>query len=507
MALTAAIYARFSSDSQRDESIEIQVEHCSDLIEREGWIRGEVYADYALTGRNDERPSFKRCLADGIEGRYDVLVVYKLDRLARNVSLSQSFKSALFSAGRRIVSYREGEILDTPDGFLTSTMMETFAEYYSRNLSVMINDGIQENARNCKASGNRMFGYDVDATDHFVVNHFEARWVRRVFEDYVAGASMRELADLLNSNGVKTKRGGKWTTAAIGKMLANRAYIGEYRFAGHVRPGGMPTIVDEATFEMAAAARERGKRRRSTVNDYLLSDRLTCLECGGHMRGVSGKGKSGKKYTYYKCANPECTAKPIPSDKIEDAVMSSLRAYVGTEENIEIMVRDLVDHARSLPDSTEELKAELKDAIARRDNLVNSIAEGIPASSVRTALEAVEVLIASLEEGLVREEVRKHHMLEEDKVRAFAKDAIAASKPGTKNAERLFKTYCAQVYAWPHVAISKYDFGDAEELSLEELRELAETCSPDGNSPTPKSNEPPETLRSTRGSYGIIWWR
>ena len=138
--MKAAIYARFSSDSQRDESIEIQVDACRELIERKGWELGEVYADYALSGTTDERPNFQRCIADGEAKLYDVLVVYKHDRFARNVEVSKHYKKRLRAAGRAIWSVREGESSDTPDGFLHESMDEIFAEYYSRNLAVLILD-------------------------------------------------------------------------------------------------------------------------------------------------------------------------------------------------------------------------------------------------------------------------------------------------------------------------------------------------------------------------------
>ncbi len=99
---------------------------------------GETYCDHAISGRTDERPAFRRCIADGEAGAYDVLVIYKLDRLARNVSVAQQAKRRLFDAGRRLVSVREGEITDTPDGFLMSSIGDIFAEYYSRNLAVLV---------------------------------------------------------------------------------------------------------------------------------------------------------------------------------------------------------------------------------------------------------------------------------------------------------------------------------------------------------------------------------
>ena len=217
--VVAAAYARFSSDSQRDESIEIQLREIGRLVEREGWELGESYCDHAISGRTDERPAFRRCIADGEAGAYDVLVIYKLDRLARNVSVAQQAKRRLFDAGRRLVSVREGEITDTPDGFLMSSIGDIFAEYYSRNLAVLVRGGIDQAARDLRAAGRRIYGYSVDETDHFRVDESQAGFVRGIFSRYLAGESMGQIAGWLNGAGSRTIRGNRWSVAALAAMI------------------------------------------------------------------------------------------------------------------------------------------------------------------------------------------------------------------------------------------------------------------------------------------------
>ena len=492
----AAIYARFSSDAQREESIEIQTRECEALIEREGWILSEVYADYAMTGTNDERPGFQRCLHDGEIGRYDVLVVYKGDRIARNVAVAQDFKKRLFSAGRRIFSVREGELTDTPDGFLVGGIGDLFAEYYSRNLSVLIKGGIQQNARNCKASGVRLFGYDVDEDDHFTINSDEAAVVREIFDLYCQGSTCRDIVRILNGKGLKNKRGNKWSHNGVSKMLSNRSFIGEYSYAGVTVPGGMPAIVDDETFETAQAirlGRIAGTRRR-TVNDYIFSDKLYCLHCGSPMHGTSGTGKLGKKYTYYHCRNAECGAKRIPSEMLEDCVLEMVSEYLGHEENVQVMVNDLLEYGRSLPDLSEEYAEERAEVLKKRDNLVNSIAEGIPASSVRDALSNCEKRLGEIDREIEFNKWKRRELIDERKVRNFVEVAIEKSAPGTVMAERMVRTYAAGIYADEDCAIVVFDFAGAETgFDLDELRSL-------------KNRRTPDCSRSIEGSYGIVWW-
>lgn len=493
----AAIYARFSSDAQREESIEIQTRACTELAEREGWSVCEVYADYAMTGTNDERPGFKRCLHDGEQGNYDVLLVYKGDRIARNVSIAQDFKKRLFAAGRRIFSVREGELTDTPDGFLVGGIGDLFAEYYSRNLSVLIKGGIQQNARNCKASGVRLYGYGVDDKDYFIENPDEAAVVREIFDLYCDGSTCKDIATVLNDRGTRNKRGNPWSVNGISRMLANRSFIGEYSYAGVTVPGGMPAIIDEETFELAQrikAGKQAGKRRR-IVNEYILSEKLCCLECGSTMHGTSGTSKQGKKYTYYHCRNRGCGSPRIPSDKLEEAVIETLEEFLGKSENIQVMVDDLMEYAQSLPDMTGEYVKEREEVKRQRDNLVASIAEGVPASSVRDALRNCESRLEELDRDISFNKWQRSELIDEEKVRRFVEAAIAKSQPGTKMAERMIQTYAAKIYADRECAIVIFDFtGSETEFELSELRSL-------------KTQRTPDNRRLIEGSYGLSWWR
>ena len=148
--MKAAIYARYSSHAQREESIEIQLDAIRKYCAREGWALGLEYKDMAMSGTNDRRPDFQRCLRDAERGLFNVLVIYKQDRFARNVEDSKRNMRRLRAAGVRVVSVREGELEDTPDGFLRESIGEIFAEYYSRNLAVLVKDGMRKSAEDLR---------------------------------------------------------------------------------------------------------------------------------------------------------------------------------------------------------------------------------------------------------------------------------------------------------------------------------------------------------------------
>lgn len=494
----AAIYARFSSDAQREESIEIQVERCSKVIDREGWEHGEVYTDFAMTGTNDNRPAFRRCMADGIAGAYDVLLVYKHDRFARNVEISRRYKRMLRDAGVRIVSAREGESEDTPDGFLHEGLDELFAEYYSRNLSVLIKGGIAKNAENCKVSGRRIFGYRADESDRYEIDEGEAEVVREMFERYVGGDTVNDIETWARGKGVLSTRGNPLSKHTITKMLKNDAYRGVYRFAGAVVEGGMPAIVGKELFDMAQETMRtrQANKRRKTAGGYLLSEKLRCLRCGKSMSGVSGTGKSGRKYMYYGCTSKagNCGLR-IPADKLETAVIGELKAMLTDESTMIAMIGTVMDYAESLPDMEGTYREERMEVLKRRDNLVNSIAEGVPASAVRDAVVECEDRLGELDRLIAREKFNREKLLDENEVRAFLNKFIDRADNDPDRAQLLVDTFVDAIYADQGKAVVLFSFSEEQdhELTFEQAKAVFEDEHP--------------LNRSSKGvRTGILWW-
>lgn len=294
---TAAIYARYSSAGQREESIEDQVRVCRAAIEAAGDAVGHVYEDRATTGTTtDRRAGFMRMVADAQRGLFSAVYVYKLDRFARNRYDAAVYRRRLKQAGVRLVSATE-RTGDGPDGILLESMLEGLAEYYSANLSENVRRGLAGNAMKCRHNGIRVFGYDHGPDGRYVVNEGEAAAVRRVFAMYQQGEPFRAIIEALPA--VRSKGGGPLTVQAVGKMLRNDKYCGVYRYGDTVVEGGMPAIIPRDEFDAVQRRLAlRTRRRRSTV-DYLLSGKLFDSE-GHRYQSSSGHGKSGRKYTYYR---------------------------------------------------------------------------------------------------------------------------------------------------------------------------------------------------------------
>ena len=142
--LRAVIYARYSSDNQREESIEGQVQACTELAEKDGVIIVKIYADRAMTGKNDRRPQFQQMLKDAQSGMFDILYLWKVDRFGRNryeiIINKQKLKNAKIK-----IRYVKEHIPDTKEGIILESMLEGMAEYYSANLAENVNMGMERN--------------------------------------------------------------------------------------------------------------------------------------------------------------------------------------------------------------------------------------------------------------------------------------------------------------------------------------------------------------------------
>jgi len=471
----AAAYARFSSDRQREESIEIQLEAIRKYCEGHDLTLGPVYKDLAMSGTNDRRPDFQRCLRDAERGLFGTLVIYKQDRFARNVEDSKRNMRRLRAAGVRVVSVREGELEDTPDGFLRESIGEIFAEYYSRNLSVLVKDGMRKSAEQLRTVGVRIYGYSVDESDHFVIDPEQSFYVSEIFRLYLAGTSGNEICAWLNSEGQRTLRGNRWDVRTLSNLLGQRAYMGVYHFGDIEVEGGMPAIISKETF---AAVQELRKRRQSMkrckqVNDYVLTDKCYCLDCGRAMCGTAGTSSSGKKYTYYGCMNKGGCRKRVSSQLVEDAVIDAIVEVLQDDEAKDAIVADMLEWSAMQPQMAEEWREQIQADKKRRDRLVAAVADGLPASSVMDAMKEIEDEIAALEAKVAREEAEMSATMDAESARAFLDSFLLGSRENVEYRKLLADSFIDKVFIDKRNAVVIFNLGLADEeqgYTLEDIQ-------------------------------------
>lgn len=173
--MTGVIYARYSSDNQREESIEGQLRECRTFAEKNGITLLEPYIDRALSAKTDNRPNFQKMIKDSALGKFDVLIVWKLDRFSRNRYDSAHYKSILRKNGVKVVSATE-EISDNPQGILMESLLEGMAEYYSAELAEKVIRGLTENALKCKYNGGTLpIGYTIDNNQFYQIDPLTPR--------------------------------------------------------------------------------------------------------------------------------------------------------------------------------------------------------------------------------------------------------------------------------------------------------------------------------------------
>lgn len=410
----AAIYARYSYSGQREESIEDQVRLCRAAAEAAGHTVGPVYADRAATGTSTaHRPQFMRMVADAPRGLFEAVYVYKLDRFARNRYDAAVYRAKLKRAGVALRSATE-RTGDGADGILLESLLEGMAEYYSANLSENVRRGLAGNAMKCRHNGVKIYGYDHGPDGRFVVNEAEAAAVRRIFSMYLDGEPFRAIIDAMPA--VRMKSGGPLSVQQVGKMLRNDRYTGVYRYNGTVVEGGMPRIVDDETFAAAQARlAARTRRRRSTV-DYLLSGKLFDAD-GNRYQSSSGHGKSGAKYTYYRCP---ATGHHVRRDALEEAVARTVA---------DVLAADSGAVAQVVADVMAEQEEALADDMAAVEAMERRLGEN--------AREQARMVDLAAKTGAVDAVAAKLTALGEEREALEAEVSVARAGMGALSAEQV----------------------------------------------------------------------
>ena len=303
--IKAVIYARYSSHNQREESIEGQLRKCYEYAERNGFVIIEEYIDRAISAKTDNRADFQRMIKDSEKGHFQAVIMYTLDRFARNRYDSAMYKAKLKKNGVKLF-YTEQAISDDPEGIILESVLEGMAEYYSKNLSRGVRRGLKENALKCMITGGvRPLGYRRSAEGKYEIDPKTAPIVEEIFDLYVnGGKSQRQIVDVLNEKGYRTSKGKPFRIGSLETVMTNKKYIGIYEFDDVEVKGGVPAIISEELFMKAQEKLKTNKRssgRMKAPMPYLLTGKLFCGECGEPMSGESGTSHMGTIYNYYKC--------------------------------------------------------------------------------------------------------------------------------------------------------------------------------------------------------------
>ena len=418
--MTAVIYARYSSDNQREESIEGQIRECTAYAEKNGITIVKHYIDRAISAKTDNRPQFQQMIKDSDKKLFDIVLVWKLDRFARNRYDSARYKTQLKKNGVKLMSATE-IISEGPEGIILESVLEGYAEYYSADLAEKVVRGQTENILKGRCNGGRgTFGYTLDSERKFHIDPLASPFVLESFTKYRDGLTMKEIRDWLNENGIKNPVGGEFTYNSVEHMLKNRRYIGELKFRDVVVPDAIPPIVPLELFDDVQekiAKNKKAPARRKAEDDYLLTTKLHCGCCGALMFGESGTSRTGEVHRYYKCATAKkkkgCKKKTVRKQWLEDLVVNQTMQLVRDDAAMESIIAKVMELQDRENTNLPLYEKQLRDAESGIQNMLNAIQAGILTSSTKERLEQLEETKRELEARIAEEKLAKPKIKEE----------------------------------------------------------------------------------------------
>lgn len=426
----ALINARYSTDNQNPDSIEVQVDKCTEWCHRNSVPILGVYADEATSGMKETRPRYEEMMRQLRMGVGDTVVIYDQSRMFRKMTAWFAFRDELTAMGVKVISVTQpmiGKDLRDPTNFLTEGSMALFNQIWALQSRQKTMEKMRFMARNGQHTGGKpALGYTVK-DGRLEICEAEAAIVRRIFQEYADGKSYQQIIAGLNRDGLKTKRGNSFGSNSLHDMLHNEKYIGvliygqsPYREDGsrntHSKDlsnairieDALPAIIDKKLFDTVQARMAQNKRQQGgrppTAREYPLRGRVFCADCKSAMTIST----SQQKYNYYRCTGKkrlhDCDMSPIGAEHLEKRVSEAVRMVLGSPKDAEGLIRILRDQAETLQcGAAQRLQALLQQEreISRKlDNAVDAVLNGLASSAVQNKIQQLETEKATVQRDL-----------------------------------------------------------------------------------------------------------
>jgi site-specific DNA recombinase len=377
--MKCAIYSRVSTDRQAEEgfSLPAQKERMVQFINSQGWTMTDEYVDDGYSAKNIDRPSIQRLLRDMKTGKFEVVVVYKLDRLVRSIT---DLHHLLTEFDRHNVKFKSvTENFDTTSaiGRMFISLTALLAQWERETISERVVVGMAKKATDGgRAGAIAPYGYSLAEDGNLVVNPEESKWVRYIFESYKRNG-LRAIALELNKRNVKSRRGLTWIASTLQYIIENPVYIGALRWHHTGKSKGdtvitydahEPIINVELFEEVQAIRKERSSKGQKPKSDYAFSGLLKCGRCGGRLMGAKYQS-AGIERRVYRCkddrARVSCDMPMLPEDVIAEW-------FLGHDFLNDLELNDYTPPKKEVDSDTESLRKELakiEDALTRMKKL------------------------------------------------------------------------------------------------------------------------------------------
>ena len=462
----AVIYARYSSQNQRDVSIEQQIAACEKYAINGNFTIVERYADRAISGKTDNRPAFQKMMRDAHEGGFDFVIAWKSNRMGRNMLQAMVNEGKLNELGIRCL-YVEEDFDDTAAGRFALRNMMNVNQFYSENMAEDVRRGMEDNASKCMVNNLPPFGYRKGKDGKYEVDEAQAEIVREIFSRVLSGWSIYDIQADLNNRRIRTGRGTEWKKQSFGHLLQNDKYTGVYRWADVVVDGGMPAIVDKETFDkvqliLRSKKKPRGRQRMN--EEYILSGRLFCGKCGAPMTAQAGTSATGQTYHYYYCNRKRydhtCDCRNIIRDKVERSVADFITAEIMDDAFIDWIVSGYKTAADLKRDDTKKqvLQSELADVNIRLSNILKAIEAGVFNEATQSRMHELSEARKELEKAIRMEELQ-NQLPAPDEVRFWLEELRAGDLKDRRYQRKLILTFIRAIFVYEDRLRIQFNYG------------------------------------------------
>ncbi len=490
--MNAVIYARYSSSSQTEQSIEGQLRDCYTFAERESYTIVGEYIDRAISGRTDDRPDFQRMISDARKKEFHYVIVYKLDRFTRNRYDSAVYKHKLKQLGVKVVSATEN-ISDNPEGVILEAVLEASAEYYSLELSQKIKRGYRESALKGQYIGGSVpIGYKV-VNKRLVIDDEKAPIIKHAFEQYAKGVSKRDIVDELTAKGVRTASGKPYGHTAFQTALRSKRYIGIMEWNDIVVEDACPALIERELFDKVQERLDLNKKAGATKKariEYLLFNKLFCGYCGAHMHGDAGTSKQGNKHYYYTCHNRKknhsCKKASEKKDYLEWYVVEQTLEYVLTPERMEIIADAVVaeydkEFNNSRIHDMEKRHAKIERDIKKCFDMMLETNSKSIMKNCEAKIEEMELQKTDLEIDLTKLKIANNIRYTKQDIIAWLKVFCKGDLFDMEFRKRIIDVFINAIYLYDDKAVIYYNIKDSKQISYIEMLDSMDERVEDGD--------------------------
>ena len=419
--LKVAAYCRVSTDEDEQiNSYKAQIEYYTEKINKNPeWQMAGIFADEGISGTQaKKRPEFLKMIKLCRQGKIDMILTKSLSRFARNTLDSIDYIRELRALGIAVVTEKEHINTLTEDSEMLITILSCFAQAESESISKNVSWGVRQSFKNGNVpmQYKKLLGYKKGADGNAEIVPDEAEIVEEIYRSYLNGASLNQIADMLNSKGLTTKgKNSPYRKEVIQRILTNEKYIGDallqktyitdcitkksrknngelpmYLVKNHHEPIISRAIFNRVQEEMARRAAKRTIAEKLTKTEqgkysakYALSELLICGECGTHYRRVTWTAK-GFKEIKWRCINriqygkKKCHESPtIEEEPLHRAIVSAVNDFCEVKDKVAKVLRESANEVLD-----PNLNGSVQAAQQRIDELTHNIDELIKLATV-----------------------------------------------------------------------------------------------------------------------------